>query len=380
MYKRDPNRPETITQLTDVEWLRLIRRVMLDVGRDSLEEAVRIALGDERAETLLVHRKDPRLTRRDNHALVGAVYPYLPGESDAEKEAWLLKVAREVWPDTDRYREIVDYVRHRIGEFKDAGGTIYDYPEPDTKVTITGKQRGFVWKPVSDHGKLVVLLPVEFTHKTSRRLLLRAADGHEQWSNRAHNDKVQPNGNREHYRFNRKGGNYRGPVTLAIEAEGVTWQWNIPDPARRYDNLLPSRDGESAEPVPNPPREVFRWNGRDELYVDPAICSNRLWWVTHTRPDGKKYDWRSGQYHRVMSTIRRPGPADGVVKMSRQEAADIAAEGIVQVCAENPGLRASKLAMCWLIRPGKPASSQITEAQWRRGATDGVVLPFGRDG
>ena len=113
-------------------------------------------------------------------------------------------------------------------------------PPPDTD--ITGEQHGFVWKPYGEHtNRLVVLIPQEFTRKTMRIMTLTESDGTIERSNRAHDSNPQPNGDREHYRFRKAGENYRGPVTLHIVADGIDWEWTIPNPARRYDHLKATR-------------------------------------------------------------------------------------------------------------------------------------------
>ncbi len=164
-----------------------------------------------------------------------------------------------------------------------------------------------------------------------------------------------------------------------------------PEPEPAADTApepAPTQPEPEPDPDPTPPPTqtapsggpIFQWNGRNEFRISPNVPWIRFWWVTHTRPDGTKYDWRSGQYHRVMSSIRQPVPSDGIVRLSEAEAAAIAREGIVQVCGDTPGTRARNESMCWLIRPGVPATSYITESEWRGGKTDGVVLPYGRDG
>jgi hypothetical protein len=131
-YLRRENRLATV-KLTEGEWLSLITRLLLDIDRDAAERALERALGVERARAMIDHKVDPRLTKRDNHAIVREMYPLVPGKTDAEKEAYLINMARDVWPDNARFAQIVDMVRDRIGEFQDAGGTLDKYPEPPPK-------------------------------------------------------------------------------------------------------------------------------------------------------------------------------------------------------------------------------------------------------
>jgi hypothetical protein len=99
---------------------------------------------------------------------------------------------------------------------------------------------GFLWKPVGDHDRpAVALLPAAFTHKTRKVMRMIRNGSVVETANRAHSDQVQPNGNREHYRFKRRGGEYAGPMTLQVEtAGGNTWSWTVPKPAERYDNKI----------------------------------------------------------------------------------------------------------------------------------------------
>ncbi len=133
-------------------------------------------------------------------------------------------------------------------------------------------------------------------------------------------------------------------------------------------------------PAPVPSGRTFAWDGYSRIYVNPALNWRRVWWVTHTGPDGKKYDWRSGDYHVVMEPIVYNIPADGWITVTNPGA--IAREGIVQVNGETHEMASAspRIAIIWLIRPGVPAESYLTLDDWRAGKSDGVLLQIGRDG
>ena len=210
---------------------------VLDIGEQQIRDVVRQALGDTRYNRLVVEKKSTRTTKQENHAMVRGIYPFLPGANRAEKEQYLIDLGRKVFTDDKRFIAVLEYVKSRVSEHEDAGGTIEDFPPPPApfKPALTGKEAGFLWKPVAEHGpNLVVLLPSAFTHRTSKRADLLVNGKVIESSRRAHNDAEQPNGNREHYRFSKPGRAYPSGVQLRITAEGHTYTWTIPNPANRY--------------------------------------------------------------------------------------------------------------------------------------------------
>jgi hypothetical protein len=52
-------------------------------------------------------------------------------------------------------------------------------------------------------------------------------------ANRAHDDKVQPNGNREHYRFKKRGSQYPAGVLASVVCDGHEWTWKVTTPGQR---------------------------------------------------------------------------------------------------------------------------------------------------
>jgi hypothetical protein len=107
-------------------------------------------------------------------------------------------------------------------------------------------RRGFLWKPVADGGRpLVVLIPAAFSHNTTKRMTLKEYNGEVEVSNRHGNlreDGKFPNGNREHYRFRRRGEQYRSPCEVSIQTtDGKTWTWRVDNVAGRNDgNITPT--------------------------------------------------------------------------------------------------------------------------------------------
>lgn len=159
----------------------------------------------------------------------------------------------------------------------------------------------------------------------------------------------------------------------------AAWMGPQPDP----EPPVPQPDPEPpppAQPEPQPTHPTIAWNGTNEIRLNPDIRFHRLYIVTHTAKNGKKYDWRTGQYHRLME-MHKPVPADNVIRIHNPAA--IQNEGVIQVCCETMEMyrkNGTKYSWCWLLRPNVAAQSWITYDQWQAGKQDGVVLPLGKDG
>jgi hypothetical protein len=99
---------------------------------------------------------------------------------------------------------------------------------------------GFLWKPVGDHDRpAVALLPPAFTHRTKRVMQMVHDGALIETAARAHNYAVQPNGNREHYRWRMQGRHYRGPMRLAVVTlDGNEWSWTVLRPGERADGAI----------------------------------------------------------------------------------------------------------------------------------------------
>lgn len=243
-------------------------------------------------------------------------------------------------------------------------------------------KKGFLWKPSGENSNaLVVLLPPAFTGFTTKAMTLVWSSGSEQlrYSGVA-------NGDREHYRAKHAGSSYAAPCNCEVTVSGNTWVWRIPTTGKRHDGTItPTVSGSYTptppEPEPEKPKHpTIRWNGTTEIRLNPDVSFHRLYIVTHTAPNGKKYDWRTGAYHRLME-MHKPVPAGNVIRI--QNPAAIQQEGIIQVCCETMEMYkrdGTKYSWCWLLRPNKPVESWITYDEWQAGKQDGVVLPLGKDG
>ena len=95
---------------------------------------------------------------------------------------------------------------------------------------LTGNESGFLWKPVGENSKkLVVLLPSAFTDLTKKKLTVNT-----ETSSLA----TVANGGREHYRYGKPGSGYPSGTTCEIETiDGRKWQWNIASPSKRTENI-----------------------------------------------------------------------------------------------------------------------------------------------
>lgn len=95
------------------------------------------------------------------------------------------------------------------------------------------ERKGFLWKPESDKdGKLVVLLPTELA-KDARSVIVRDVNGDVVASGKPSGI---GNGNRAHFRFDRSGRDFEGPVTVeATLVDGSTRNFRVKDPARRFE-------------------------------------------------------------------------------------------------------------------------------------------------
>ncbi|MDD2239616.1 MAG: hypothetical protein PHI93_03030 [Kiritimatiellae bacterium] len=101
-------------------------------------------------------------------------------------------------------------------------------------VGSTGEGGGFLWKPVGDHSRrLVVLLPPQYTARPVEAVYITTASG-DFVEGGAHTSVA--NGNRRHYRFTKQGREYGGDVRVVAEiAEAPTVHWVIPNGAGRVE-------------------------------------------------------------------------------------------------------------------------------------------------
>ena len=246
-YPLDPHRPPTV-KLSRDEWVNLVTTAVMEIGEEPIREAARLALGPERADKLIEDKEGPRLSKRDNHAIIRAVYPLVPGKAEADpskatredKIEWLIDKAAPCFIDENRFFEVLSYVRHRVEEFEAAGGSIDHYPDPPPapgEVNPADYRGGFLWKPVADSGgKLVVLLPARATGHTAKDTAL--------WHD---NKRLEGgawggigNGDREHYRYSKQGSAYPAGVEVRATVRGHVLAWRVDAPGKRNDgNITP---------------------------------------------------------------------------------------------------------------------------------------------
>ena len=150
---------------------------------------------------------------------------------------------------------------------------------------------GFLWKPVGDDNRpAVALIPSAFTHKTTRKMEMLRGGSVIESASRAHNTEVQPNGNREHYRWKRQGNQYTGPIVLRVETlDGNKWSWTVPYPSDRYDGKITPTVGDQTAPV-EPPEPT---EPADQFSYEPGASSTRVYiprrfrvwkfWITSRR-------------------------------------------------------------------------------------------------
>ena len=111
--------------------------------------------------------------------------------------------------------------------------------------SLTGKERGFLWKPIGDNSKkLRVLLPPQFTGLVDLNSveLWHAGSKIETLAAIGPGNPIA-GGPREHFAGDKQGGAYAAGVQVRASAEAVTWAWTIPSPAGRGENLKAERVG-----------------------------------------------------------------------------------------------------------------------------------------
>lgn len=250
-YQRFEDRLPTL-RLTDAEILALQTTALriLDSGEirwNHLEDALGEVFGLDAVPSLLDALRNRTAvdawSRRDTVRLIAALYPYIPGETEGAKAAWVVDQVQPCF-DQDRWdAEVFPFVLQRIEEYRAAGGTLDRWPDvvepppPPPEPSVDQSAQGFIWKPVGEHsGRPVVLLPAAWTGLTKRDMVLCEAEGTRiedaTYANTG-------NGDREHYRFAKRAHEYPAPSQLIVTAGGAVWMWIIPDPSNRYDNLLP---------------------------------------------------------------------------------------------------------------------------------------------
>lgn len=137
--------------------------------------------------------------------------------------------------------EIVSELTDPSTETTDASGTESSLGTEGNEMispegtTIDG-EGGFLFKPESDRGELVVLLPSGLADQVMS-VVLRDAEGNE-IEQGVSSGYANPDvgGEREHFRFSQPGSEYPENVTVAVTlADGSVKEYSIPNPSERYD-------------------------------------------------------------------------------------------------------------------------------------------------
>lgn len=137
-YATYSNRLPTV-KLTDAEALNLITTIhaVIDSGeilRADIDSAMAQVFGEERAAEYLrlfdaSEGRGQRWSRRENVAMIAAMYPKIPGETEEQKAEWAIAKASPCFS-PERWRDVVfPYVLERVQEYKDAGGTLERWPD-----------------------------------------------------------------------------------------------------------------------------------------------------------------------------------------------------------------------------------------------------------
>jgi hypothetical protein len=136
-YATFSNRLPTV-KLSDAEALNLITTIhaVLDSGeikRADVAAAMVRVFGDERAAEYLrlfdARQRGARWSRRENVAVIAALYPVIPGETEDAKADWLIQRAAPCFT-AERWSDVIfPYVLERVEEYKAAGGTLERWPE-----------------------------------------------------------------------------------------------------------------------------------------------------------------------------------------------------------------------------------------------------------
>jgi polyhydroxyalkanoate synthesis regulator phasin len=102
--------------------------------------------------------------------------------------------------------------------------------------SIDGAGSGFLFKPESDSGSLVILIPAQLAHQVES-VILKDEEGSEIEQGRSSGyANADQHGEREHFRFSKSGGEYPKKLTVEVKlADGSIRRYSIPDPSQRYD-------------------------------------------------------------------------------------------------------------------------------------------------
>ena len=145
-YATYSNRLPTV-KLTDAEALNLITTIhaVIDSGeisRADIDSAMVQVFGEARAAEYLRlfdarEGRGKRWSRRENVAMISAMYPHIPGETEDAKAGWVISKATPCFTPERWDKEVFPYVLERVQEYKDAGGTLDRWPDVIVKPAET---------------------------------------------------------------------------------------------------------------------------------------------------------------------------------------------------------------------------------------------------
>jgi hypothetical protein len=101
-----------------------------------------------------------------------------------------------------------------------------DKPQVELPRPPAGASNTFLWKPISDKGSLVVLVPYSLSQ-------------HPVGSVTANGEKLNytgiHNGDRAHYRSPKKGEAFGNKVNVVLTRGKDKWEWTVPNGGSRYE-------------------------------------------------------------------------------------------------------------------------------------------------
>jgi len=102
--------------------------------------------------------------------------------------------------------------------------------KPDTNTGFSDIEEGFLFKPVSERGSLVILLPSSYRDS---QVVLKGADGKVLEQGVSHG---YANGDREHFRFNQEGGRYpNGAIVEITRSDGSVMRHKVNNTSARME-------------------------------------------------------------------------------------------------------------------------------------------------
>ena len=114
--------------------LRIIDDPNNKITAERVREAAESVFGAERAESYLTILRGDDVpnyhpSRREFVRLIGALYPYVPGETEEEKSDYIIREARPCFSAERWDNEVFPYIMERVAEYKAAGGTLDRWPD-----------------------------------------------------------------------------------------------------------------------------------------------------------------------------------------------------------------------------------------------------------